>query len=31
MQSDEDILSNIREEIFFGFEFDPHSHVVEQV
>jgi len=29
MQSDEDTLSTIPEEIFDGYEFDPHSHVVE--
>jgi len=30
MQSDEDALSTIPEEIFDGYEFDPHPHVVEQ-
>jgi len=30
MQSDEDNLSTIPEEIFDGYEFDPHPHVVEQ-
>jgi len=29
MQSDEDTLSTISEEIFDGYEFDPHPHVVE--
>jgi len=29
MQSDEDTLSTIPEEIFDGYEFDPHPHVVE--
>jgi len=29
MQSDEDTLSTIPEEIFDGYEFDPHHHVVE--
>jgi len=29
MQSDEDTLSTIPEEIFDGYEFDPHSHIVE--
>jgi len=29
MQSDEDILSTIPKEIFDGYEFDPHPHVVE--
>jgi len=29
MQSDEDTLSTIPEEIFVGYEFDPHAHVVE--
>ena len=29
-QSDEDTLSTIPEEIFDGYEFDPHPHVVEQ-
>ena len=29
MQSDEDTLSTIRKEIFGGYEFDPHPHVVE--
>jgi len=28
MQSDEDILSTIPEEIFDRYEFDPHPHVV---
>jgi len=28
MQSDEDTLSTILKEIFDGYEFDPHSHVV---
>jgi len=29
MQSDEDTLPTIPEEIFDGYEFDPHPHVVE--
>ena len=29
MQSDEDTLSTIPEEIFDGYESDPHPHVVE--
>jgi len=29
MQSDENTLSTILEEIFTGYEFDPHPHVVE--
>ena len=29
MQSDEDTLSTIPKEIFDGYEFDPHPHVVE--
>jgi len=29
MQSDEDTLSTIPEEIFDGYEFDPHPHIVE--
>jgi len=29
MQSDEDALSNIPEEIFDEYKFDPHPHVVE--
>jgi len=29
MQSDEDTLSTIPEEIFAGHKFDPHSHIVE--
>ena len=29
MQSDEDTHSTIPEEIFDGYEFDPHLHVVE--
>jgi len=29
MQSDEDTFSTISEEIFDGYEFDPHPHVVE--
>jgi len=29
MQLDEDTLSTIHEEIFDGYEFDPHPHVVE--
>jgi len=29
MQSDEDTLSTIAEEILDGYEFDPHPHVVE--
>jgi len=28
MQSDKDTLSTIPEEIFDGYEFDPHPHVV---
>jgi len=30
MQSDEDTLSILLEKIFDGYEFDPHSQVVEQ-
>jgi len=30
MQSDEDTLSTIPEEIFDGYKFDPHPHVVER-
>jgi len=30
IQSDEDTLSTIPEEIFDGYEFNPHPHVVEQ-
>jgi len=30
MQSDEDTLSILPEEIFDGYECDPHSQVVEQ-
>jgi len=29
MQSDEDILSTISQEIFDGYEFDPHQYIVE--
>jgi len=29
MQPDEDTLCTIPEEIFDGYEFDPHPHVVE--
>jgi len=29
LQSDEDTLSTIPEEIFAGYDFDPHPHVVE--
>ena len=29
MQSDEDTLSTISEEIIDGYEFNPHPHIVE--
>jgi len=29
MQSDEDTLSTILEEIFDWYDFDPHTHVIE--